>query len=289
MFDTTVPVTAGEMTFDVRLAGPEDGTPVLLLHGFPVTSLSWREVAAHLVEAGLRVIAPDQRGYSPGARPEGVAAYTTDVLAGDVIGLADALGLDRFHLVGHDWGSSVAWYVAAHHAERIETLTAVSVPHLAAYGAALRDDPDQRERASYIQVFRREGRAEELLLEDDGRRLRAMYGPGVPVEQQDTYVRRLAEPGAMTAALAWYRAMRSDLASLPPVTVPTTFVWSDQDTAIGRVPAEACGDHVSADYRFVELPGVTHWIPEEAPEALARAITERVTGRVTGASAAEDY
>lgn len=277
MFDTTVPVGVGELTFDVRLAGPEHGPPVILLHGFPVTSQSWTQVAARLAGAGLRVIAPDQRGYSPGARPTGVASYSTDLLAGDVIGLADALGLDRFHLVGHDWGSSVAWCVAAWHGARLESLTAVSVPHLAAYGAALRDDPDQRERASYIQLFRRPGRAEELLSEDDDRRLRAMYGEAVPAELQQAYLHRLAEPGALTAALDWYRAMRSDLAELPPVAVPTTLVWSDQDWAIGRVPAEACGDFVTGDYRFVELPGVGHWIPEQAPAELAQAILARFT------------
>ncbi|MDX6278139.1 MAG: hypothetical protein QOJ72_2267 [Nocardioidaceae bacterium] len=277
-FDETTPVKVGELTFDLRTAGPDDGTPVILLHGFPENSRSWTSVVPILADAGLRVFAPDQRGYSPDARPLAVDDYATDVLAGDVIGLADALGLGQFHLVGHDWGAAVAWVTAVRHADRLRTLTAVSVPHLAAYGRALQSDPDQQQRASYIGLLRQPGKAEDLLLEDDAQRLRAMYQGGVPDVQLESYVAQLSEPGALTAALNWYRAMTADLSSLPPVRVPTTYVWSDQDLAIGRVPAEECADHVDADYRFVELAGVSHWIPEQAPDDLAAAIIGRVNG-----------
>ncbi|MBC7630226.1 alpha/beta hydrolase [Aeromicrobium sp.] len=274
-YHRTTPVTAGDLIFDVRQTGPDDGEPVLLLHGFPETSLSWSAVAPLLTDAGLRVFAPDQRGYSPGARPTEVSDYAPDVLAGDVVALADSLGLDTFHLVGHDWGAAVAWCVAAQHPGRLRSLTAVSVPHLAAYGAALQSDPDQQQRASYIGLLRQVGKAEELLLADDGRRLIAMYGDDVPTQQVAAYVAHLSEPGALTAALNWYRAMTNDLSSLPTVQVPTTFVWSDEDMAIGRLPAEQCGDFVDADYRFVELSGISHWIPEQAPAALAEAIIAR--------------
>jgi pimeloyl-ACP methyl ester carboxylesterase len=114
------------------------------------------------------------------------------------------------------------------------------------------------------------------LLEDDARRLRAMYEGHVRPAQVDSYVAQLSEPGALTAALNWYRAMRSDLAALPAVTVPTTFVWSDQDPAIGRVAAERCGEFVDADFRFVELTGISHWIPEQDSEVLAEAILARI-------------
>lgn len=274
-YDSTTQVTVGDLTFDVRFAGPEDGDPIILLHGFPETSLSWNQVAPRLAEDGLRVIAFDQRGYSPGARPEGVASYTTDLLTADVLGVADALGLDTFHVVGHDWGAVIAWLLATHHPERIRTLTAVSVPHLAAYNAALRNDPDQREKGSYIKLFRQAGKAEDLLLADGARRLTAMYGDTVPIALVVRYVAQLAEPGALTAALNWYRAMGADLASTPTTHVPTTFVWGEQDMAIGRVPAEACGDHVDADFRFVELTGIGHWVPEQAPDSLAEAILVR--------------
>lgn len=274
-FESSIPIPVGDLTFDVHTLGPEGGDAVILLHGFPETSLSWNQVAPRLAEAGLRVIAFDQRGYSPGARPADVSSYGTDLLAGDVIGVADALDVERFHLVGHDWGSAVAWVVAGRWAERVRTLTAVSVPHLAAYNAALRDDPDQRERASYISLLRQEGKAEDLLLADGARRLSAMYGDAVPVALVVRYVAHLAEPGALTAALSWYRAMSDDLADTPRTQVPTTFVWGALDQAIGRVPAEACGEFVDADYRFVELDGIGHWIPEQAPDSLAEAILVR--------------
>lgn len=269
-------VQIGDLSFDVRVSGPAEGDPVVLLHGFPETSASWAAVTPPLTEAGLRVIAPDQRGYSPGARPEGIEAYATGTLAADVIALLDALGLDTVHLVGHDWGSAVAWFVAAHYPERLRSLTAVSVPHLAAYNRALRTDPDQQQRAAYIGLMREKGKAEEVLLADGGRRLRAMYGGHVPVEQVDTYVAHLTEPGALTAALNWYRAMGPELGDLPVVTVPTTFVWSDDDLAIGPASADGCAEFVSGDFRRITLEGISHWVPEQAPEALAAAILDRV-------------
>lgn len=277
-FDQLDPVRVGHFDFDVRTLGPSAGEPVMLLHGFPETSLSWSAVAPILADAGLHVVAPDQRGYSPGARPASVDDYAMEHLVADVLGIADALGLETFHLVGHDWGAAVAWAVAAHHGDRLRTLTAVSVPHLAAYNAALRGDSDQQERASYIGLMRQEDKAEDVLSEDDGRRLSAMYDGKVPAAHVDAYVDFFRERSALTGALAWYRAMTSALADLPTVSVPTTFVWSDGDWAIGRASAEACEKHVTGPFAFVELNGVSHWIPEEAPAALADAALDRIRG-----------
>lgn len=267
---------ADDMAFDVRVAGPDDGPTVVLLHGFPETSLCWTAVARRLVHDGMRVIAPDQRGYSPGARPTGVENYALPLLAGDVLGLFDDFGLDQAHLVGHDWGAAVAWYLAAHHPDRITTLTTFSMPHLAAYGWALREDADQRERSSYIRLLRQEGKAEAVLLDDGARRLRAMFGRGVDPDAVDVYIRALSDPLALTAALNWYRAMTRDLDETPHVRVPTTYVWSTGDSALGSAGAERCGEFVDADYDFVVLPEVSHWIPEEVPEASADIIRRRV-------------
>ncbi len=277
-FDQLQPVTVGDLPFDVRTLGPDDGEAVVLLHGFPETSLSWSAVAPTLADAGFRVVAPDQRGHSPDARPTDVSDYAMEHLVGDVLGLADALGLDGFHLVGHVWGAAVGWVVAAHHGDRLRSLVAVSVPHLAAYNAALRGDSDQQERASYIGLMRQEGKAEDVLLEDDGRRLRAMYDGKIPATHVDAYVDFFLDRAALTGALAWYRAMTAALAETPSVSVPTTYVWSDGDWAIGRASAEACGEHVTGPFQFVELDGVSHWIPEEVPDDLAAAILERVRG-----------
>ncbi|HWV26816.1 MAG TPA: alpha/beta fold hydrolase [Aeromicrobium sp.] len=271
----TVQVRIGVGALDVRVAGPQDGPAVVLLHGFPQTSRSWGAVVPALAEAGYRVVAPDQRGYSPDARPVGVEHYATDALADDVAELADALGIDTFHLVGHDWGASIAWVAATRHADRIRTLTTVSVPHLAAFGEALRNDPDQQERSAYIGLFRMEGKAEQVLLADDAERLISMYEGRVPDDDVAAYVALLREPGALTAALGYYRAMQSDLSGLPAVTMPTTFVWSSGDRALGPRGAHRCGDFVDADYRFVELADISHWVPDEAPHALAEAIVDR--------------
>jgi pimeloyl-ACP methyl ester carboxylesterase len=272
-------VDVGDYTFDVRAEGPADGDPILLLHGFPETSLSWTAVMPLLATAGLRCYAPDQLGYSPGARPDEPEAYSAPNLAQVTADLMTALDLDRAHVVGHDWGANVAWTLAAWHPDRVRTLTAVSVPHPGAYTLAYRADPEQKERSAYIRLFWQEGKAEEVLLADGARRLRRMLGTeaetGVPAEAVDHYVSVLSAPGALTAALNWYRQMGSG-PRLEPVAVPTTYVWSDGDVAIGRTAAEACEQFVTGPYRFVELHGVTHWIPEQAPGQLATEILAQI-------------
>jgi pimeloyl-ACP methyl ester carboxylesterase len=272
-------VDVGDLTFDVRMEGPADGDPILLLHGFPETSLSWTAVMPLLATAGFRCYAPDQLGYSPGARPDEPEAYSAPNLAQVTADLMTALELDRAHVVGHDWGANVAWTMAAWHPDRVRTLTAVSVPHPGAYTLAYRADPEQKERSAYIKLFWQEGKAEEVLLADGARRLRRMLGAeaetGIPAEAVDHYVSVLSAPGALTAALNWYRQMGSG-PRLEPVTVPTTYVWSDGDVAIGRTAAEACEQFVTGPYRFVELHGVTHWIPEQAAGQLATEILAQI-------------
>ncbi|WP_305091960.1 alpha/beta fold hydrolase [Prescottella sp. R16] len=269
-------IRLGEWEFDVVVAGRDDGVPIVLLHGFPESAASWRPVTPRLVDAGLRVLAPNQRGYSPGARPSRVEDYRIGELVGDVVGLLDAYGLESAHLVGHDWGAAVAWHVAGLRPERVRSLTAVSVPHTAAFGWALREDADQQRRSGYIGLLRQEGKAEEVLLEDDSRRLRAMFGDGPDPALVDEHVRLLSQPGALTAATNWYRAMTREFGELAPVRVPTTYVWSTADPALGPAAAQRCGEFVDAPYRYVVLDGASHWIPEERPDALADAILARV-------------
>ncbi|GAB3199532.1 alpha/beta hydrolase [Geodermatophilus arenarius] len=268
-------VDVGDLTFDVRADGPGDGRPVVLLHGFPETSASWAAVTPRLAEAGLRTYAVDQLGYSPGARPLDVDSYALPNLVQVTADLMTAMDVPVADVVGHDWGANVAWALAGWHPDRVRSLTAVSVPHPTAFTAAYRSDPEQKERSSYIRLFWQEGKAEEVLLADGARRLRRMYGDAVAPEAVDEYVAVLSAPGALTAALNWYRAMSSST-PVDDVTVPTTFVWSDADIAIGRIAAEGCGSFVAGDYRFVELPGVSHWIPEQAPDQLAAAILDRI-------------
>lgn len=269
-------IQVGELSFDVTIDGPQDGRPVLLLHGFPETGRSWDAVRDRLVRAGHRVIVPDQRGYSPGARPESVAAYGMRPIVADAVGILDALEVSDVDVVGHDWGANVGWCLATWHPERVRTLTAVSVPHPLAFAWAFVNDDDQKQRSAYIRLFWIPGKAEQVLLDDDGRRLRDMLA-GLPDEAVEDYLSRLSEPGALTAMLNWYRAMgRHDADDLPPVSVPTTYVWSTEDMAIGQAAAQRCGENVDGAYRFVILDGISHWIPEHAPQQLTAAILDQM-------------
>jgi pimeloyl-ACP methyl ester carboxylesterase len=268
-----IPTPAG--TFDALASGPGDGRGVLLLHGFPEAAGEWEHQLAALGAAGYRAVAPDQRGYSPGVRPERVEDYRMDELVGDVLAMAEQLGWARFDAVGHDWGAAVSWAVAAAHPERVRTLTAVSVPHPAAFGQALKEDDDQQRRSAYIGKFQETGAAERQLLDNDAEALRRVYERRVPASRVEDYVRRLSEPGALTAALNWYRALPYG-GPHGVVTVPTLYVWSTEDVAVGWNAAFGTEPWVSAPYRFEVLDDVSHWVPEEAAEALTTMLLEHL-------------
>ena len=272
----TVNIPVGRLTFEVTISGPPDGTPVMLLHGFPESAESWSAVASHLHSAGLRTIIPNQRGYSPAARPDGIDAYRIDHLVDDALGLLNALEIDTIHLVGHDWGAVVGWFLAARHPDKLTTFTAVSSPHPAAFGWAAVHDADQQERSTYFRLFRTPIEAEESLLEHGGSVFRNFFGDKVRPEVVDRYLARQSSPGALTASLNWYRAMTRDFADLGPVTVPTTYLWSTDDAFLGRAGALRCGDHVTADYDLIIVDGASHWLPEQAPDVVAAAIEKRI-------------
>ena len=182
-------------------------------------------------------------------------------------------------MLGHDWGAVVGWHLAAKHPDRVRTLTAVSVPHPAAHAAAMRTDPEQQQLSGYIKAFRVPEVAEAALLADDARRLRRVFRP-LPDEATDVFVRPLQEPGALTAALSWYRAMGStDLDGLGPVSVPTTYVWGTEDAGVARAAAAVCAAYATGEFEFVELPGVSHWVPEQEPETVARHALARIAGQ----------
>jgi pimeloyl-ACP methyl ester carboxylesterase len=272
-------LAVGDLVFDARADGPADGELVLLLHGFPQTSLAWRYQLAALGAAGYRAVAPDQRGYSRRARPAEVEEYGGDRLAGDVLAFADVLGADRFHLVGHDWGGAIAWQVGGRHPERLRTLTSVSTPHPAAFRRAI-EESDQADRSGYILFFR-SPEAEAFFLDDDAATLRTLYSAsGLDEEAAAEYVRVMTEPGALTAALNWYRAADLGLVEgLGPITTPTLYVWSTNDPALGREAAEATGEFVDGPYRFEVLDGVSHWIGEEAPDTLNALLLDHLSTR----------
>ena len=268
----SIPTPAG--AFDAIADGPEDGRPVLLLHGFPEAGVQWSHQVAALGAEGFRAVAPDQRGYSPGVRPERPTDYAMDPLVGDVLAMADALGWDRFDLIGHDWGGAVAWWTADAHPERLRSLTVVSTPHPAALGDALRSDEEQRTMSQYMTDWR-DRSTERKMLADNAAALRGIYGGRIPPSRVEEYVQRLSEPGALTAALNWYRSGRPATRA-GRISVPTMYVWSTEDVALGSVAALATADWVSGPYRFEMLEDVSHWVPEEAPEHLTALLLEHL-------------
>ncbi|MGY1725215.1 alpha/beta fold hydrolase [Blastococcus sp. SYSU DS0533] len=267
------------LTFDVRDAGPADGEPVVLLHGFPQDSTAWDRVAPALHQHGLRTLAPDQRGYSPAARPRGRVHYRLRETADDVVALLDAAGLGSAHVVGHDWGGLVGWALGAWHPERVRTLTALSVPHPGAMARAMVRS-DQALRSYYVGLFQLPVLPERLLLAGDGAALRrVLRHGGLPDDAVDHYVRRMREPGALTAALDWYRAVPwSGRDPVGKVRVPTLHVWSTGDAFLGRAATEDTARFVDAPYRLEVLDDVPHWIPELAAERTAELVTAHVRG-----------
>ena len=261
------------LTFEVTDTGPLDGEVVVLLHGFPTDRSSWRRVTDRLNAAGLRTLAPDQRGYCPTARPTSRAAYRLEELVADVVALVDAAGRGPVHLVGHDWGGAVAWLVAGNHPECVATLTAVSTPHPAALRRAWRGGADQRRRSWYIAAMQVPRLPERALA---ARFPSVLTRSGLPHEDALRYAARLARRQALAGPVNWYRAARSSRVAAHRVRVPTTYVWGRTDPFLGRKAAELTREHVSADYDFVELDA-GHWLPETRDEDVARAIVQRVS------------
>jgi pimeloyl-ACP methyl ester carboxylesterase len=270
-----IELEVGPFVFDARVAGPPDGDVVLLLHGFPQTSWEWRHQLEAVAARGYRAVAPDQRGYSPRARPLEVEAYHPERLVEDVIGIVDALDAGRVHLVGHDFGGLVAWHTAARHADRLATVTVVSTPHPRVMARSILEGGEQREKSSYMLFFRSPD-AEPYFLDNDAAGLRQVYASS-GLTDADDYLRVLTQPGALTAALNWYRALDRDVIErMGPITTPTLYVWSTEDPALGRDAAEATGAHVDGSFRFEVLDGVGHFVPELAPDALNRLLLEQL-------------
>ncbi len=262
-----IPTEVG--TFDALVAGPPGGRPVMLLHGFPEASVQWTHQVGALGAAGYYVIAPDQRGYSPDVRPTAVEEYRLDELVADVLRIADTMAWPMFDLIGHDWGAVVGWTVAAAHPDRLRTLVALSVPHPVAFATAIREDEDQAQRSAYMSLLRQPRTAERLLLADDATALRRVYDHKVPRSRIDEYVQRFSEPGALAAALNWYRATKLSTVDVGPVEVPTLYLWGTEDSAVGSTAAQGAAKYVTGPYRFAMLEDLSHWLSDEAPSLIS--------------------
>ena len=262
---------ASGMTFDVSVDGIDAAPLVLMLHGFGVSRFFWNSQVQALGEAGYFAVAPNQRGYAAGARPDPTdyASYRVDRLIGDALDIVAAVGHSdrRFHLVGHDWGASLAWQIADQHPERLVSLTILSRPHPLAFARALAlPDGEQRRRSGHHQTFL-EPDAGPNILADNANWLRTrLTRNGVPAASIEAHLSVIGNRHAMEAALAWYRARGVGHAPVGPTTVPTLFIWGDQDDTVGRAAAEGTGDFIDAPYQFASLSGVGHYAADQVPE-----------------------
>jgi pimeloyl-ACP methyl ester carboxylesterase len=261
---------------DTPAAGPAGAErAVILLHGFPQDRRCWERVTPALAAAGYRVLAPDLRGYSPGARPAARSAYRNSELAADVLALADAAGAERFHLAGHDWGAALAWYLAGRHPGRVISLAALSVPHPRAFVRAMIAG-SQAARSWYMAAWQLPWLPERALGGRDGQALRDMLvRTGLDSASADRYAARARDPGGLLGPLNWYRAMPFSLREpAGPVRVPTVFAWGNRDQFVSPAAARLCGRYVTGPYRLAELDGATHWLPEQASDQVATLLTE---------------
>lgn len=257
-------------TFDVIDAGPLDGDVVVCLHGFPQSARSWDKLTPRLHEAGYRTLCPDQRGYSPGARPTARRAYAIDNLVGDVIALVDAANVPSVHLVGHDWGAVVAWRAASTRPSRIATLTPISVPHPGAMQQSMLHS-NQALRSWYMLAFQLPWLPEKVIGAKHGRAVAdGLVKDGLGTQAADDTARLVADPLTRRTMVNWYRGLPfADRRAGGPITTPTAFIWSDHDRYLGRWGAEHTTDHVTGPYHFIEISGGTHWLPDTHADRIA--------------------
>jgi pimeloyl-ACP methyl ester carboxylesterase len=258
-----------DFVFDALVDGVEDAPLVLLLHGASESFHMWRAQLPALARAGYHAVAPSQRGYSPDARPptDNHANYRFELLMADALDVVSACGYGdrRFHLVGHDWGGSIAWGIADAHPERLASLTILSRPHPTAFNRALALPDGEQARRSRHHAWFLAPDAGPLLLADGGRLLRdRLAGSGVPPAAIEEHLSVIGNPSAIEGMLAWYRARGAIRAPLGSIRVPTLYIWGDADDTVGRPAAEGTRDFIAAPYSFEALPGVGHFAAEQA-------------------------
>ncbi len=259
--------------------GPEDGPLVILLHGFPEFSYSWRRQIPHLAAAGFRVWAPDQRGYNLSDKPDGLAAYALDELAADAVGLIDAAGRERAFLVGHDWGGAVAWWTAARHGDRLQRMIVLNAPHWAVMQRKLRGSLAQLRKSWYMLFFQLPWLPERLIRQQNWKlaadSLQRTSRPGTFGEVELAHYRRAwSQPNAFHSMLNWYRAsvqrpLRPPRS--PRIAVPTLLIWGARDTFLSREMAQPSIDHCD-NGRLVFLDEASHWVQHEEPRRVNQLI-----------------
>lgn len=282
-----VRIAANDMEFRARVAGfgPDEGSAgnVILLHGFPETSIMWEPLVAALAEADYRVVAFDQRGYSPGARPEDVSEYVMPQLIGDVMAVAAVAGFETFHLVGHDWGSAVGWATTMALPAKVQSYNALSIPHIAAFGEAIADEnSEQRQKSGYMAFFATPWLPERVFAFDGFDILKTSLYTDHSETTVAEYLALFAEPGALSGALNWYRAGGLRVASDggdnsdqldPNISLPVQFIWGNQDAAVSADSVALHRPYLKGTYREVELEA-GHWLMEEQTSVVVERVVD---------------
>jgi pimeloyl-ACP methyl ester carboxylesterase len=277
------------IAMNVALAGPEDAPPVIMIHGFPESHRTWRDMVP-LLSDRLRLVMPDLRGFGDSDRPQDVADYATDTLVADIFALADSLAIDRFALVGHDWGGAIAWAAALRGNPRIEQLGIVNSPHPLIFQKSLFENRAQRAASQYIRAFRNPGMEAGIAAMGFDTFFDKSFAKhadlsSIPAVERQTYIDQWSRPGALTAMLNWYRASQVTVPAdgespampswvergLPRIHVPVRVIWGMEDKALLPIQLEGIGE-VGDDVEVFPLPGVGHFAPWEAPAKVAEAL-----------------
>lgn len=253
-------VHSGEFEFDCRISGDEANEPVILLHGFPETSIMWDKLMDHLASCGFYCIAPDMRGYSKGACPKGASNYTVDKLSADIINISEALKLNSFHLIAHDWGAAVGWHVVYTNPKKIRSWTSLSIPHSKAFAKAYRTDPIQKKKSRYIGYFLLPWIPEFMIRRNDFKVFRKLWKNSTP-EEINHYLSVFRRKESLTGALNYYRANigKNKVQPVGLIETPTLFIWGKKDLAVGEVAAKGAEPYMKGDYTFIELDA-GHWL-----------------------------
>lgn len=284
-----------DITMNVATAGPADGPPVLFVHGFPESHRTWRGLVPLLGDKA-RMIMPDLRGYGSTDKPQNVADYATDTLVADLFALADAMNIDRFSLVGHDWGGAIAWAAALRGNPRIERLAIINSPHPLIFQKSLIEDPAQRAASQYMNAFRNPGMEAGIARMGMEAFFDKSFTPHVDLgkidaEERQRYIDDWSRPGAMTAMLNWYRASKivipevgEDIAmpewvahGVPKLTIPVRIIWGLEDKALLPIQLDGIGE-IGDDVEVFPLPGVGHFAPWQAPDKVAAALRPFLLG-----------
>lgn len=277
-------------------AGPQDGRLIVLLHGFPEFWYAWKDYVSPLAAAGYRVLVPDQRGYNLSAHPAGIASYTIETLAGDLVGLIDGAGCERAVVVGHDWGGYVGWWAAAKHPSRIDRLVAINIPHPRAMLRSVLTDPRQTIRSWYMFLLQVPWLPEWILSYNSFALLRWLLardrdGGLISPTEEAAYVESWSRPQALTTMINWYRAAFRTLPATfgaGRVSVPALLIWGEGDRYLRRSLAKASMKYCDWG-RVAYVPGATHWVHHERPdvvESLILGFLSEATSRATDDAAA---